>query len=61
VLQAGVGLPHAAIARMIADTVQLVLHVTRKPGIRRVTEAIRVTGVTVDDRVETHAIAAPNT
>jgi pilus assembly protein CpaF len=58
VLQAGVGLPHAAIARMIADTVQLVLHVTREFGIRRVTEAIRVT---VDDRVETHAIAAPNT
>jgi hypothetical protein len=56
VIQANVGLPYAAIARMIADTVQLVLHLTRDAGIQCVTQAIRLTGVTIDDRVETRVV-----
>ena len=38
VLQSGVELPYQAVRHMIADSVQLVLHIARKSGKRTVTE-----------------------
>ena len=43
VLQAGVDLPYPAVRHQIADAIQLVLQLTRHRGVRRVSEAVRLT------------------
>ncbi len=44
VLQSGVRLPYAAVQDLIGDVVDLVLHLERDNGSRRVAEALRVSG-----------------
>jgi pilus assembly protein CpaF len=44
VLQSGVDLPYAAVRRQIADAITLVLHMSRREGVRTVTELLRVEG-----------------
>jgi pilus assembly protein CpaF len=44
VLQSGVELPYAAIRRLISESIDLVLHVERRRGIRLVTQIVCVTG-----------------
>jgi Flp pilus assembly CpaF family ATPase len=44
VLQSGIELPYAAVRHMIADVVQLVLHIDRRNGRRIVTEVRRLRG-----------------
>ncbi len=43
-LQAGAGLPYAAVQDLLGDVVDVVLHLERRAGRRRVTEALRVEG-----------------
>ena len=43
-LQSGVGLPYAAVQDMVGDVIDLVLHVERRDGRRRVAQALRVDG-----------------
>ena len=42
VLQGGVNLPYTAVRRLIADCVDLVVHLERRKGVRSVTEVVRV-------------------
>lgn len=42
VLQAGIGLPYAAVQDLVGDVIDLVLHVERRKGRRVVAEALRV-------------------
>jgi pilus assembly protein CpaF len=44
VLQSGVDLPYAAIRRLISKSIDLVLHLERRRGIRAVSEVVCVTG-----------------
>ena len=44
VLQSGVELPYPAIRRLISESIDLVLHVERRRGIRSVTQIVCVTG-----------------
>src|SRR5262249_5655123 len=44
VLQSGVDLPYAAVRRQIADAITLVLHMSRRDGVRTVEELVRVEG-----------------
>ena len=44
VMQSGVELPYAAVRRMIADCVHLVVHIDRRSGKRTVTELVAVDG-----------------
>ena len=44
VLQSGVELPYQAIRRLISESIDLVLHVERRRGIRSVTQIVCVTG-----------------
>ena len=48
VLQSGVELPYAAIRRLISESIDLVLHVERRRGIRSVTQVVCVTGYEPD-------------
>ena len=43
-MQAGAGLPYAAVQDLLGDVVDVVLHLERRAGRRRVTEALRVEG-----------------
>ncbi len=42
VLQSGVGLPYAAVQDLLGDVIDLVLHLERRDGRRRVTEVLAV-------------------
>ena len=42
VLQAGIGLPWEAVQDLVGDVVDVVLHLERRDGVRRVVEALRV-------------------
>jgi pilus assembly protein CpaF len=42
VMQSGVDLPYGTARRMLADSVNMVLHVQRQNGVRMVAEAVRV-------------------
>jgi pilus assembly protein CpaF len=42
VMQSGIELPYATARRMLADSVDLVLHVHRRHGVRTVAEAVRL-------------------
>ena len=44
VLQSGVELPYPAIRRLISESIDLVLHVERRRGVRSVTQVVCVTG-----------------
>ena len=44
VLQAGIGLPWEAVQDLVGDVVDLVLHLERRDGRRKVAEALRVDG-----------------
>ena len=44
VVQSGVELPYQAIRRLISESIDLVLHLERRRGIRSVTEVVCVTG-----------------
>ena len=44
VLQSGVELPYSAIRSAIADSIQLVMHIARHDGQRRVNELLRIDG-----------------
>ncbi len=48
VLQSGVELPYQAVRHMIADSVQMVLHIDRRQGHRVVTELARVCAYDVE-------------
>jgi pilus assembly protein CpaF len=48
VLQSGVELPHRSIKRAIADSVEIVVQVERRPGRRFVSEVIEITGYDPD-------------
>ncbi len=48
ILQAGVELPYHAVRHMIADCVQLVVHVSRRGGVRAVTQVSTVRGYDAD-------------
>ena len=50
VLQAGIDLPHRAVTHMVADAVQLVVHLDRRDGRRVVTGVGRVVGYDEDAR-----------
>ena len=53
ILQSGVELPYHAVRHMIADAVQLVVHITRRAGVRVVTELSTVRRYDADlDRYE---------
>jgi len=53
ILQSGVELPYHAVRHMIADSVQLVLHISRRAGVRVVTEMSAVCRYDADrDRYE---------
>jgi len=53
ILQSGVELPYAAVRHMIADAVQLVVHISRRAGVRVVTELAAVQRYDADhDRYE---------
>jgi pilus assembly protein CpaF len=49
VLQAGVELPYAAIRQQIGDSINLVLHLDRRHGVRAASELLRVRRYAVDD------------
>ncbi len=49
VLQSGVDLPYTAIRRLIAESVDLVIHLERRRGVREVVEVVRVEGYRQDD------------
>jgi pilus assembly protein CpaF len=54
VVQSGVELPYQAVRYQIADAINLVLHLARRPGTRVVDELVRVDRYDVDrDRYET--------
>ena len=44
VVQSGVELPYPAIRRLISDSIDLVLHLERRRGVRSVSEVITVMG-----------------
>ena len=44
VLQAGIGLPYGTVQDLLGDVIDIVLHLERRNGRRRVAEAIRVEG-----------------
>jgi pilus assembly protein CpaF len=44
VLQSGVDLPYRALCRLIGESMNLVVHLERRRGVRVVTDAIRVMG-----------------
>jgi pilus assembly protein CpaF len=44
VLQSGVELPYPAIRRLISESIDLVLHVERRRGVRAVTQVVCVAG-----------------
>lgn len=48
VLQSGVDLPYTAIRRLISDSIDLVLHLERRRGLRTVSEVVTVTGYRSD-------------
>jgi pilus assembly protein CpaF len=53
ILQSGVELPYLAVRHMIADSVQLVVHISRRAGVRVVTEMSAVRRYDADlDRYE---------
>lgn len=57
VLQSGVDLPYQAIHRQIADSISLVLQLSRRAGARVVTELIRVSSYdAIEDRYTTSRI-----
>jgi pilus assembly protein CpaF len=61
VLTANVGLPHRSVREAIGLAIQLVVHIARINGVRRVTEITRVTGYDVVSdrfRLETPALLA---
>ena len=59
VLQAGVELPYVAIRYQIGDAISLVLHLSRRDGVRTVAELVRVRRYAVDgDRYETDELMA---
>jgi pilus assembly protein CpaF len=57
VLQSGVDLPYQAIRRLISESIDLVLHLERHRGARRVSDVIRVIGY----RAEADAFDIENT
>jgi len=58
VLQSGVELPYQAVRHMIADTVQLVTHISRRSGLRVITEMSAVRRYDADnDRYEMDQLA----
>lgn len=42
IAMAGMGLPEAAVARSVADVVQVIVHIERRNGVRCVSEALRL-------------------
>ena len=44
VLQSGIGLPYGTVQDLLGDVIDIVLHLERRKGRRRVAEAIRVEG-----------------
>jgi pilus assembly protein CpaF len=48
ILQSGLELPYEAIRRLIADSIDLVIHLERRRGVRAVTRMIAVRGFDVD-------------
>jgi pilus assembly protein CpaF len=57
VLQSGIELPYTAIRRLISESIDLVLHVERRRGIRSVTQAVHVTGY--DPERDAYDVEAP--
>lgn len=58
ILQSGVELPYQAVRHMIADSVQLVVHISRRAGVRVVTELSAVRRYDADlDRYEMDEVA----
>jgi pilus assembly protein CpaF len=57
VLMSGVELPHRAVRSNIGDALHLLVHLSRRPGRRCVTEVLRVKGYdAADDRYELETI-----
>ena len=57
VLQSGVDLPYAAVRHQIADSIDRVLHLERRRGMRRLSELLRVTRYdTRRDQYESEAL-----
>jgi hypothetical protein len=53
VLQSNVELPYRAIKNNIADSLNLLVHVDRRPGLRFVSEVLEIVGYSPDtDRYE---------
>ena len=48
VLQSGIDLPYPAIRRLISESIDLVLHLERRRGLRSVTEVVSVAGYRAD-------------
>jgi pilus assembly protein CpaF len=48
VLQSGIDLPYRAIRRLIGESIDLVLHVERRRGVRTVSDVVRVAGYRPD-------------
>lgn len=49
VLQSGVELPYTSIRRLISESIDLVLHLERCRGVRKVSEVVRVIGYRADE------------
>ena len=49
VLQSGIDLPYQAIKRNIADSLNVVVHIERRPGRRFVAEVLNLRGFAIDD------------
>ena len=61
VLQSGVELPYPAIRRLISESIDLVVHLERRRGLRLVTEVVCVTGYEPGgDRYELEVPARPH-
>jgi pilus assembly protein CpaF len=49
VAMAGVEIPDKAVARDVADVIQVMVHIERVNGVRRITEAVRIKGYNPED------------
>ena len=58
VLQSGVELPYPAVRRQIGDAIDVVVHLERRHGLRRVADVLRRSGLRRSKRVVRHACAA---
>ena len=57
VLQSGLALPYAAIRQQVATSIDLVLHLERRRGVRRVDELLRIRGYdAARDRYDTETV-----